>query len=90
MVAHLNEVCGTAYKPTTDKTRRCIKARAAEGFAEADFFKVIDTKASQWKGTDMERYLRPETLFGTKFEGYLNESPSTDKLDEMLRGLGVV
>ena len=21
----------------------------------------------------MEQYLRPETLFGTKFEGYLNE-----------------
>ena len=24
----------------------------------------------------MEKYLRPETLFGTKFEGYLNQTGS--------------
>lgn len=23
--------------------------------------------------TDMQKYLRPETLFGTKFESYLNQ-----------------
>ena len=27
---------------------------------------------SKWGGTDMAQYLRPETLFGNKFEGYLN------------------
>jgi hypothetical protein len=35
---------------------------------------VIDKKAKQWKDNpDMCKFLRPETLFGTKFEGYLNE-----------------
>ena len=34
---------------------------------------VIDTKAKEWMGTDMEKYLRPETLFGSKFENYLNQ-----------------
>ena len=38
-----------------------------------DFKVVIDKKVKGWKGTNMEMYLRPETLFGTKFEGYLNE-----------------
>ena len=37
-----------------------------------DFKAVIDYKVSEWKGTKMEDYLRPETLFGTKFESYLN------------------
>lgn len=41
-----------------------------------DFKKVIDWKVSEWTGTDMEKYLRPETLFGTKFEGYLNAAPA--------------
>ena len=33
---------------------------------------MIDKKCSEWLGTDMEQYLRPQTLFGTKFESYLN------------------
>ena len=37
--------------------------------------KVIDIKTIDWKGTDYEKYLRPETLFGNKFESYLNTKP---------------
>ena len=47
---------------------------AMDGFTVDDFKKVIDTKTAEWKGTDMEQYLRPETLFSaSKFEGYLNQ-----------------
>ena len=52
-------------------------ARIKEGFTLEDFKRVIDWKVSKWIGTDMEQYLRPETLFGTKFESYLNEAPAT-------------
>ena len=39
-----------------------------------DFKKVIDVKSLEWnKDPKMCKYLRPETLFGNKFEGYLNE-----------------
>jgi len=73
IISYLNEKAGTAYKPTTAKTQSAIKARLAEGFTEEDFFTVIDKKCSEWLGdSKMEKYLRPETLFGTKFEGYLN------------------
>lgn len=68
----------TRYKLSSRKTRRLIAARLAEGFTLEDFKKVILKKSKQWKGTNMERFLRPETLFGTKFEGYLNERVSTD------------
>lgn len=72
IVDHLNQKAGTKYKATTKKTQTCIHARLEEGFTEDDFITVIDKKCDEWLGTDMEQYLRPETLFGTKFEGYLN------------------
>ena len=87
VVDELNAICGTNYRATTGKTKRLIDARLNEGFTEDDFHIVIAKKASTWKGTEMEKYLRPETLFGTKFEGYLNEkisskNPFLDMLNE--------
>ena len=79
IISYLNMVCSTHYQASTPKTRTLIKARLKEKFTVDDFKKVIDNKHSAWKGTDMEKYLRPETLFGTKFEGYLNEKPVTPK-----------
>lgn len=73
IINYLNDASGKKYKATTDKTKRCIKARINEGFAIDDFKQVVDKKVSDWKGTDMAKYIRPETLFGNKFEGYLNE-----------------
>lgn len=77
IIAYLNEKAKTKYRATTPKTRNLIKARLAEGFAVEDFEKVIDTKVAEWgRDPNMSKYLRPETLFGTKFEGYLNQKPS--------------
>jgi len=72
IVSHLNEKAGTKYRPTTPKTKTAIHARLAEGFTLDDFMTVIDKKCADWIGTEWEKFLRPETLFGTKFEGYLN------------------
>lgn len=75
IVDYLNEKAGTKYKHTTRKTKECIKARMKEGFTVEDFFRVIEVKCAEWLGTEWEKYLRPETLFGTKFESYLNYKP---------------
>jgi uncharacterized phage protein (TIGR02220 family) len=72
----LNSVCETKFKPSSEKTKTLIKARFNEGFTVDDFKTVITKKAKEWIGTEMAKYLRPETLFGTKFEGYLNQSES--------------
>lgn len=73
IVGMLNEAAGTAYRPTSKKTRQLIHARWAEGYRAEDFAAVIETMARAWGGDPkMCAYLRPETLFGTKFEGYLN------------------
>lgn len=75
IVEYLNEKTGKQYRYTTPKTRELIKARWNEGFTLDDFKKVIDNKTLLWKGEKEEIYLRPVTLFGTKFESYLNEDP---------------
>ena len=73
IVRYLNFVTGSSYKAFGKKTQSLIRARMADGFTVDDFKTVIDKKAAEWLGTDMAKYLRPETLFGTKFEGYLNQ-----------------
>ncbi|MCT3072544.1 DNA replication protein [Leuconostoc citreum] len=74
IVDYLNEKANTKYRSSGSKTKSLIKARVNDGFDLDDFKKVIDTKTSQWLNDQkMKKFLRPETLFGTKFEGYLNE-----------------
>lgn len=72
VINRLNEKAGTNYRASSKATQGHINARLAEGYTVEDFFKVIDKKCAEWRGTDMEKYLRPETLFGSKFENYLN------------------
>ena len=74
IVAYLNEMTGSHYKPGTRKTQDLIKARMNEGFTVDDFKTVIYKKTKEWKNDPkMVKFLRPETLFGNKFEGYLNQ-----------------
>lgn len=80
IVDYLNQKAGTRYRSTSQKTQRLIKARINEGATVDNFKQVIDLKVSQWSNSaKMSRYLRPETLFGTHFEGYLNEKPQNAK-----------
>ena len=74
IVDYLNRKTNSHYRPTSKATRRLIKARYNEGFTDMDFKTVIDKKCSEWlQDANMVQYLRPETLFGTKFEAYLNQ-----------------
>lgn len=79
IIDYLNEKAGTRYRASTSKTREHIRARWREGYTLDDFRRVIDVKVADWLGDEkMERYLCPDTLFGTKFEKYLNQpTPKT-------------
>ena len=72
IVDYLNEKAHTNYRSNSKTTIRHINARLKEGYTLSDFKQVIDNRCATWLGTDMEQYLRPETLFGSKFENYLN------------------
>ena len=74
VIDYLNKKANTNYRASTKNTQNFINARVSEGYTVEDFKKVIDSKSKEWLNTDFEKYLRPATLFGTKFENYLNEA----------------
>ena len=77
VISHLNELAGTHYRPTKADTIKVITARLKEGYSVDDLRLVVSYKCDEWMGTDMQKYLRPETLFRpSKFEGYLNAAMS--------------
>jgi predicted phage replisome organizer/uncharacterized phage protein (TIGR02220 family) len=77
VVSYLNKKTSSTFRHSTKKTKTLIKARWNEGFKLDDFKRVIDIKTAEWiNDSKMSNYLRPETLFGTKFESYLNQKGS--------------
>ena len=85
IVDYLNEKTGKNFKHKTAKTRKFIEARWNQDFRLDDFKMVIDVKSDECLNTDSDKYLRPETLFGTKFEGYLNQKTKSTGMDQLER-----
>lgn len=81
IIDYLNKKLDSNYRYNNKKTTELIKARINQGFTEEDFYKVIDKKFNEWNDTEMATYLRPSTLFGTKFEDYLNQKEVKKKFD---------
>ena len=74
IIDYLNQKTGKHFRKSIANTTRSINARIKEGFTVDDFQSVIDKKVIEWgKDERMKQYLRPQTLFGTKFESYLNQ-----------------
>lgn len=82
VISYLNEKTGSKFKWQSKDTQRHINARVNEGYTLDDFKKVIDIKCAEWLGdARMCKYLRPSTLFGTKFEAYLNQRDTSNNGD---------
>ena len=78
-LAYLNHSVGKNYK-YLEKNLKHIIARFNEGYTLEDFKQVIDVKTEEWKDNpEFFKYLRPETLFGSKFDSYLNQKPKISK-----------
>jgi uncharacterized phage protein (TIGR02220 family) len=73
IIDYLNKKVGSNYNASDIDIISLIEDRIAEGYTYQDFFKVINVKVKDWIGTEYEKYLRPSTLFGDKFEKYLNQ-----------------
>jgi uncharacterized phage protein (TIGR02220 family) len=80
IIDYLNEKTGKKYRTSNKQTKKDIDARLKEGYVYEDFCQVIDNKSKVWSGTQQEIYLRPVTLFGNKFDSYLNERPQNPQL----------
>lgn len=82
IIEYLNSVTGRKYK-SSQKAKQCIKARWEEKYSLEDFKQVIDNMSAKWlKSKDMNRFLRPETLFSNKMNGYLNETNIEDQKEK--------
>lgn len=83
IVEYLNQKTNRNFSHKTKSTTAKINTRLEEGFTLDDFKKVIDIKSSEWlNDANMQKYLRPETLFGNKFEGYLNQGSTNSSKNE--------
>ena len=75
IINYLNLKTGSKFKPTTKPYIQAIRSRLKEGYTVDDFKTVIDKKCREWKGTKLEKYLTPKTLFApSHFDTYLNSN----------------
>ena len=73
IIEYLNFRTGSKFKATTKPYIQAIRSRLKEGYTVDDFKTVIDKKCREWKGTKLEKYLTPKTLFApSHFDTYLN------------------
>lgn len=75
IITYLNDKAERNFK-VIDKHKSLIKARWNEGQKLEDFKKVIDVKikhANDPNNLFDSKYLQPSTLFGNKFDEYLNQ-----------------
>ena len=81
VINDLNKKSGKNFLPTTRGIKKLIDARRNEGFTLDDFIKVNSNKSKQWKNSpEYNEYLRPQTLYGNKFESYLNKSTTVSRI----------
>jgi uncharacterized phage protein (TIGR02220 family) len=74
----LNAKAGKHFKPVPANLK-FLEARLAEGVTVQDLKTLTVRKCREWLGTDMAKFLRPETLFNaTKCASYLGEIPPED------------
>lgn len=74
IIDYLNQRAGKNFKYAAAGNKKVIKARWNEGYRLTDFKQVIDEKCEEWLNNDkMSQYIQPSTLFGNKFDQYLNQ-----------------
>ena len=82
IIEYLNLKTGSKFKPTTKPYVQAIRSRLKEGYTVDDFKTVIDKKCREWKGTKLEKYLTPKTLFApSHFDTYLNSNEMASMTD---------
>ena len=81
ILSHLNRMAGKNFRPV-DTNLKPI-ASLLKTYDKNNILGVIDNKVSKWKGTSMEDYLTPKTLFRpSNFECYVNEQLAPEFQDQ--------
>lgn len=96
LISYLNDKAGTSHKPTKTVVRQ-IQGLLDSGYTPFQIRTVIDKKCEEWlNDSKMRGYLRPSTLFGSKFDEYLSapvslrveaERKRTESIEELRKRL---
>ena len=71
MISELNLISGRKHDVENKKSISRVERWLKSGVSEQEMIEVMELKWHQWRQTDFEMYMRPETLFGEKFSTYL-------------------
>ncbi len=83
IICNLNDSTGKRFSPQSYPTHQLIAARLAEGFTVDDFLAVHSAKCAEWKDTQAEKYLRPDTLYTrTNFHKYIDNIRASQPVDK--------
>ena len=76
-IKYLNFKTGAEYDPDDPDNIQYITDLLDAGYSNNDLMKVVNKKCSEWMNDSVMRsYLRPSTLFGSKFAEYLAQPES--------------
>lgn len=81
IIEYLNEQMNSRYRFDSPAIMQLVNQWLNQGYQVDDFKLVIDKKFLEWFGGDFQQHLTPGTLFGNKFEQYLNQ-PAIHRLTE--------
>ncbi len=73
-IEYLNDKANKRFN-NKSKDSQLLKQLIKQNYTIDDFKLVIDHKVYEWlNDAEMKKFLRPSTLFGSKFDRYLNEA----------------
>lgn len=92
VIDYLNLKTGKSFK-NVEGNNKFIRSRYNEGYELEDFKTVIDNMVTEWSGTEWynngklvtgDSLLRPQTLFGNKFDSYLNKDVKKKEISDII------
>ena len=76
IIFYLNQQAHTPLYLSDKSARDLITRRLKEGYTVDDLKRVIRRQCQEWLDTSNEENLRPDVLFGERFESYLGDRQS--------------
>ena len=91
VIKHLNTVNDSKFECKSKSTVKSVTGVLKQGYSINDCKLVVNWKFKEWSNSEkMRKFIRPDTLFGSKFDIYLAEARSqeskTNELINLIKG----
>lgn len=83
IIDYLNQKTGKNFRHA--QTHLSLISKILKDYNPEDLTRVVDNKVKEWGGTEMDKYLRPSTLFRrSNFENYVCEQEQKPWFDKLI------